>query len=74
MKNKTHTAFEMIAKGHPVEMVMEIVGLDPEEMLEILNGALGEEPELELRKVHVVECVLQVMESEMLGEFDINVN
>ena len=70
MKNKTHTALEMIAAGHSVEMVMDITGLEPDEMLEILNGVLGEEP----RKVHVVECVLQVMESEMLGEFDVNVN
>jgi hypothetical protein len=64
MKNKTHTALEMIAKGHPVEMVMEIVGLDPEEMLEILME----------NKVHIIEFVLQEIKSEMLGTFDVSIN
>jgi len=64
MKNKTHTALEMIAKGHPVEMVMEIVGLDPEEMLEILMG----------NKVHIIEFVLQEIKSEMLGTFGVSMN
>lgn len=64
MKNKTHTALEMIAKGHPVEMVMEIVGLDPEEMLEILME----------NKVHIIEFVLQEIKSEMLGTFDVSMN
>lgn len=61
MKNKTHTALEMIAKGHPVEMVMEIVGLDPEEMLEILNKVL-------------IEFVLQEIKSNMLGTFNVSMN
>lgn len=70
MKNKTHTALEMIAKGHPVEMVMEIVGLEPDEMLEILKKVLGEEP----GKVHIIEFILQEIKSEMLGNFDVCVN
>lgn len=61
MKNKTHTALEMIAKGYPVEMVMEIVGLDPEEMLEILNKVL-------------IEFVLQEIKSNMLGTFNVSMN
>jgi hypothetical protein len=72
MKNKAHTALQMIAAGHPVETVMNIVGLEPDELLEILNEVLG--PELEPKKVHIVECVLETIESEMLGEFDLNVN
>jgi hypothetical protein len=74
MKNKAHTALQMIAAGHPVETVMNIVGLEPDELLEILNEVLGVEPELEPKKVHIVECVLETIESEMLGEFDLNVN
>jgi len=74
MKNKAHTALQMIAAGHPVETVMNIVGLEPDELLEILNEVLGLEPELEPKKVHIVECVLETIESEMLGEFDLNVN
>jgi hypothetical protein len=86
MKNKAHTALQMIAAGHPVETVMDIVGLEPDELLEILNEVLpdelletlnevlGLEPELEPKKVHIVECVLETIESEILGEFDLNVN
>ena len=74
MKNKTHTALQMIAAGHPVETVMDIMGLEPDELLEILNEVLGVEPELEPKKVHIVECVLETIESEILGEFDLNVN
>jgi hypothetical protein len=70
MKDKTHTALQMIAAGHPVETVMNIVGLEPDELLEIINGVLGVEP----KKVHIVECVLETIESDMLGEFDLNVN
>jgi hypothetical protein len=55
----------MIAEGHPVEMVMEIVGLDPEEMLEILNKVL---------EVHIIEFVLQEIKSNMLGTFDVSMN
>ena len=65
MKNKTHTALEMIAEGHPVEMVMEIVGLDPEEMLEILNKVL---------EVHIIEFVLQEIKSNILGTFNVSMN
>jgi hypothetical protein len=50
------------------------VGLEPDELLEILNEVLGLEPELEPKKVHIVECVLETIESEILGEFDLNVN
>ena len=74
MKNKAHTALQMIAAGHPVETVMNIVGLEPDELLEILNEVLGVEPGLEQKKVHIVECVLETIESEMLGEFDLNCN
>lgn len=74
MKNKTHTALQMIAAGHSVETVMNIVGLEPDELLEILNEVLGVEPELEPRKVHIVECILEVLESEMLGTIEVNVN
>lgn len=74
MKNKSHTALQMILAGHPVETVMNITGLEPEELLEILNEVLGVEPELEPRKAHIVECVLEVLESEMLGTIEVNVN
>jgi len=58
------TALEMIVAGYPIETVMNITGLDPDELLDIINGAIE----------HVVEFVLQEIESEMLGEFDVCVN
>ena len=61
------TALEMIAAGHSVETVMNITGLDPDELLAILDGELG-------IKAHVIEHVLQVIETELLGEIEVNVN
>jgi len=71
MKNKAHTAIEMIIQGYPVETVMNITGLEPDEMMDILMDL---ESELRPRKVHVIELVLETIETDMLGEFDINVN
>ena len=69
MKNlKTaQTALEMIAAGHSVEIVMVVTGLDPDELLAILDGELG-------IKTHVVEYVLQEIETESLGIIELNVN
>ena len=64
------TALEMITAGHSVEMVMDVLNLEPDDLLEILDGAIEEKP----GKAHVVEFVLQEIESEMLGEFDVCVN
>ena len=71
MKNKAHTAIEMIIQGYSVETVMNITGLEPDEMMEILMEL---ESGISPRQVHVVECVLEVIETEILGEFEINVN
>ena len=69
MKNfkVAQTALEMIASGHSVEIVMVVTGLDPDELLAILDGELGIKP-------HVVEHVLQVIETDTLGEVELNVN
>jgi hypothetical protein len=61
------TALEMIAAGHSVETVMSITGLDPDELLAILDGELG-------IKAHVIEHVLQVIYTVLLGEIEVNVN
>ena len=70
MKSKAHTALKMIAEGYSVELVMDVLNLEPDDLLEILDGAIEEKP----GKVHVVEFVLQEIESEMLGDFDVCVN
>ena len=64
------TALEMIAAGHSVEMIMDVLDLEPDELLEIIDGVLEEKP----GKTHAVEFVLQEIESEILGEFDVCVN
>jgi hypothetical protein len=61
------TALEMIAAGHSVEIVMIVTGLFPDELLAILDGELGIKP-------HVVEYVMQVIETDTLGEIELNVN
>ena len=62
-----HKALEMIKEGYSIEIVMDILGLEPEELLDIVNGALG-------IKVFAVECVSQVIESELIDRFEINMN
>ena len=61
------TALEMIAAGHSVEIVMAVTGLEIDELLAVLDGELG-------IKVHVIEHVLQVIETDTLGEIELNVN
>ena len=69
MKNSkvAQTALEMIAAGHSVETVMNITGLEPDELLEILDRTLG-------IKAHVIEHILQVIDTDTLGEIELNVN
>ena len=61
------TALEMIAAGHSVETVMNITGLEPDELMAILDRTLG-------IKAHVIEHILQVIETDTLGEIELNVN
>jgi hypothetical protein len=67
MKNAAQTALEMIVAGHSVETVMNITGLEPDELLEILDRTLG-------IKAHVIEHILQVIDTDTLGEIELNVN
>jgi len=62
-----HKALEMIKEGYSIEIVMDVLGLEPDELLDIVNGALG-------IKVFAVECVSQVIESELIDRFEINMN
>ena len=67
MKNAAQTALEMIAAGHSVETVMNITGLEPDELMDILDKTLG-------IKAHVIEHILQVIDTDTLGEIELNVN
>jgi hypothetical protein len=71
MKNSkvAQTALEMIAAGHSVETVMNITGLDPDELMDILDGELGIK-----NKTLTVEHVLQVIQSEICGELEFDMN
>ena len=57
----------MIVAGHSLETVMNITGLEPDELMSILDRTLG-------IKAHVTEHVLQVIETDTLGEIELNVN
>jgi hypothetical protein len=61
------TALEMIVAGYPIETVMNITGLEPDELLDILDRTLGV-------KAHVIEHILQVIETDTLGEIELNIN
>jgi len=61
------TALEMIVAGHSVETVMNVTGLEPDELMDILDRTLG-------IKAHVIEHILQVIDTDTLGEIELNVN
>lgn len=66
MKDKTQRALEMIASGYPVETVMNILNLEPEELRDILEDMLGQPIN--------VTWATQFFASESIGEFEVNVN
>tara|TARA_R110000868_G_scaffold354399_1_gene615688 strand:+ start:771 stop:971 length:201 start_codon:yes stop_codon:yes gene_type:complete len=66
MENKTHKALEMIASGYSVETVMDILGLEPEELRDILEDMIGQPID--------VTWATQFFASESIGEFEVNVN
>ena len=66
MENKTHKALEMIASGYSVETVMDILGLEPEELRDILEDMIGQPVD--------VTWATQFFYSIMIGEFEVNVN
>ena len=61
------TALEMIVAGHSVETVMNITGLEPDEFMSILDRTLG-------IKAHIIEWVSQVIQTQICGEIEVNVN
>jgi hypothetical protein len=65
-----HKALEMIKKGYSEEIVMDVLGLEPNELLDIINEKIKDM----IGKVHMVEYISQIMYSTMLGKFEININ
>mgnify|MGYP003337349274 CR=1 FL=1 len=69
MKNKTQQALEMIASGYTVELVMDILNLEPEELYDILLQTM--EPVSEPVKV---TQTLEEFRSYSIGTFLVNCN
>jgi len=71
MKNKQlKTAIDMIAQGYDLELVLDISGVDPDLLFDVLTDMLGEEPQ---QSVKVVQT-LQHFDSKEIGMFKVNVN
>jgi hypothetical protein len=63
-------AIEMIAAGHKLEAVIDITGVDPELLYDVLTSMLGEEQVIEVKLVET----LQHFHSETVGIFKVNMN
>jgi hypothetical protein len=71
MKNKQlRNAIDMIAQGYDLHLVLDITGVDPDLLLDVLTDMLGDEPQ---QSVKVVET-LQHFNSESIGMFKVNIN
>jgi hypothetical protein len=68
MENKHRIAIEMIAAGYSVEEVMSIVGLEPEELMEVLNQFMG----VSAKKIEC--CVVTQTFLTFVDTFEINMN
>lgn len=68
MKDKHRTAIEMIAAGYPVEVVMSITGLEPEELMDVLNQFM-EGSVQKIRATIVTQTFLTFVDT-----FEINMN
>ena len=69
MKNKKETALKMIAAGYSVEEVMDIVGLEPEELYDILTEVLDS-----TSRVVKLTGTFEHFDSVLAGHFEMNIN
>jgi len=70
MNKQLRMAIEMIAAGHKLEAVIDITGVDPELLYDVLTSMLGEEQVIEVKLVET----LQHFHSEAVGVFKVNMN
>ena len=52
MNDKMKTAIDMIAQGYNVEVVIDILDIDPEELFDILSEMLGDD-----KRVYVTQTI-----------------
>ena len=66
MKNKTQQALDMIISGYSLEVVMDVLGLEKEDLYNILDDILGDH----------MDCIwiTQTFNLRSIGTFDMNVN
>lgn len=68
MNDKMKTAIDMIAQGYNVEVVIDILDIDPEELFDILSEMLGND-----KRVYVTQTI-EHFHSDMLGHFVMDLN
>lgn len=71
MNEQLKTAIDMIAQGYDINLVLDVTGVCPDLLLDVLASMLGEEPQ----SVSVtVTQTLQHFDSKSIGLFKVNVN
>lgn len=71
MNEQLKTALDMIAQGYDLDLVLDITGVEPDVLMDVLVNMLGAEMEPETMKV---VQVLQHFNSDTIGLFKVNMN
>lgn len=71
MNKQLKTAIDMIAQGYDINLVIDVTGVCPDILLDVLASMLSEEPQPV--SVTVVQT-LQHFDSKSIGLFKVNVN
>lgn len=70
MNKQLKTAIDMIAQGYDLHLVLDISGVDPDLLMDVLVSMLAEPEYVEMK---VVET-LQQFNSDSIGMFRVNMN
>lgn len=70
MNKQLKTAIDMIAQGYDLHLVLDISGVDPDLLMDVLVSMLAEPEHIEVK---VVET-LQQFNSDSIGMFRVNMN
>ena len=71
MKNKQlRNAIDMIAQGYDLHLVLDISGVDPDLLMDVLVSMLAEPEYVEVKVVEI----MQHFNSDSVGMFKVNMN
>ena len=70
MNKQLKTAIDMIAQGYDLHLVLDISGVDPDLLMDVLVSMLAEPEYVEVKVVEI----MQHFHSDSVGMFKVNMN